>query len=172
MIMLLVLSCKIKFTLCLIKHRAIKIYKGIVVDPTAACTFNLGTRERWVVSFAPRPLIPQGTSPRYPLYRRTYEPQSRMGSYEEEKIISSYWKTNSDSLVSKTEPRQFTEIPHFVLLLLCNWIYKYLHLSIVTSICVNKIIILSLLSYYVLCYVILITPHLCFFGCLFVYFLH
>jgi hypothetical protein len=27
-------------------------------------------------------------------------------------------------------------------------------------------------SYYVLCYVILITPHLCLFACLFVYFLH
>jgi len=31
---------------------------------------DLSTRWRWVVSFTPRPLYPQGKSSRYPLHRR------------------------------------------------------------------------------------------------------
>jgi hypothetical protein len=46
---------------------------------------DLGTRWRWVVSFTPRPLYPQGKSPRYPLDRRLGEPQSRSGRGGEEK---------------------------------------------------------------------------------------
>jgi hypothetical protein len=46
---------------------------------------NLGTRWRWVVSFTPRPLYPQGKSPRYPLQRRLGGPQSRSGRGGEEK---------------------------------------------------------------------------------------
>jgi hypothetical protein len=55
-----------------------------------------------------------------------------------------------------------------------NWMSIYLHFlhfSIVTSICVNEIIILLFLLC-ILCYVILINPHLYLFACLFVYFLH
>jgi hypothetical protein len=40
---------------------------------------DLGTRWRWVVSFTPRPLYPQGRSPWYPLDRRLGGPQSRSG---------------------------------------------------------------------------------------------
>jgi hypothetical protein len=47
--------------------------------------FDLGTRWRWVVSFAPRPLNPQGKSPWYPLDRRLGGPQSRSGRGGEEK---------------------------------------------------------------------------------------
>jgi hypothetical protein len=47
--------------------------------------FDLGTRWRWVVSFTPRPLYPQGKSPWYPLYRRLGGPQSRSGHDGKEK---------------------------------------------------------------------------------------
>jgi hypothetical protein len=40
---------------------------------------DLGTKWRWVVSFTPRPLYPQGKSPWYPLYKRLVGPQSRSG---------------------------------------------------------------------------------------------
>jgi hypothetical protein len=40
---------------------------------------GLGTRWRWVISFTPRPLHPQGKCPWYPLDRRLGGPQSRSG---------------------------------------------------------------------------------------------
>jgi hypothetical protein len=43
------------------------------------------TRWKWVVSFTPRPLFPQGKSPWYPLDRRLGGPQSRSGRGGEEK---------------------------------------------------------------------------------------
>jgi len=45
----------------------------------------LGTRWRWVVSFTPRPLYPQGKSPRYALDRRLGGPQNRSGYGGEKK---------------------------------------------------------------------------------------
>jgi hypothetical protein len=44
-----------------------------------------GTRWRWVVSFTPRSLYPQGKSPWYPSDRRLGGPQSRTGRGSEEK---------------------------------------------------------------------------------------
>jgi hypothetical protein len=41
--------------------------------------FDLGTRWRWVVSFTPLPLYPQGKNPFYPLDRRLGGPQIRSG---------------------------------------------------------------------------------------------
>jgi len=40
---------------------------------------DLSTWWRWVVSFTPRPLCPQGKSPWYPLDRRLAGLQSRSG---------------------------------------------------------------------------------------------
>jgi len=40
-----------------------------------SCIFNLGIRWRWVDTFTPRPLYPQGKSPWYPLDRRLGGPQ-------------------------------------------------------------------------------------------------
>jgi len=40
---------------------------------------QLGSRRRWVVSFTPRSLYPQGRSPRCPLARRVGGPQSHSG---------------------------------------------------------------------------------------------
>jgi hypothetical protein len=46
---------------------------------------NLGTRWRWVVGFTPRPLYPQGKSPRYPLDRRLGGTRAVLGAVDEEK---------------------------------------------------------------------------------------
>jgi hypothetical protein len=60
-----------------------KAYGG--VDVQLHSFFDLGTRWRWVVSFTPRPLYPQGKSPSYPLDRSLGGPQSRSGRGGEEK---------------------------------------------------------------------------------------
>jgi hypothetical protein len=49
--------------------------------------FNLGTRWLRVVSFTLSPLHPCGNSLWYPLYRRLGGPQSRHGSYIEQKNL-------------------------------------------------------------------------------------
>jgi hypothetical protein len=71
----------VKLSLCLTKHHAMKTYweNGC----TAPRILDLGTRWMWVVSFTPRPLCPQGKSPRYQLDRRLGGPQSRSGGGDE-----------------------------------------------------------------------------------------
>jgi hypothetical protein len=59
------------------------VLRGVEVQLHAS--FDLGTSWRWVVSFMPRPLYPQGKSPLYPLYRRLGGRQSRSGRGGEEK---------------------------------------------------------------------------------------
>jgi hypothetical protein len=54
------------------------------IDP---CIPDLSTRQRWVVTFMPRPLYPQGKSPWYPLDRRLAGPQSQSGQGGEEKYF-------------------------------------------------------------------------------------
>jgi hypothetical protein len=56
----------------------------------------LGTKWRWVVSFTPRPLYPQGKSPWYPLEKRLGGLQSRSGRGGEEE--------NSQPLPRLTQP--------------------------------------------------------------------
>jgi hypothetical protein len=48
-------------------------YRSVILD--------LSTRRRSVVSFTPRLLYFQGNSPRYPLYKRLVEPQSRSAGW-------------------------------------------------------------------------------------------
>jgi hypothetical protein len=74
---------KVKLSLCLTKHHTMKTYRrsGCI----APCNLDLGTRWRWVVSFTPRPLYPQGKSPWYPLDGRLGGPQSRSRYGDEEK---------------------------------------------------------------------------------------
>jgi hypothetical protein len=74
---------KVKLSLCLTKHHAMKTYWGN--GGIAPRILDLGTRWRWVVSFAPRPLYPQGMSPWYPLGKRLGGPQSCSGRGGEEK---------------------------------------------------------------------------------------
>jgi hypothetical protein len=74
---------KVKLSLCLTKHHAMKTYWGS--RGIAPGILDLGTRWRWVVSFAPWPLYPQGKSPSYTLDRRLGGLQSRSGRGGEEK---------------------------------------------------------------------------------------
>jgi hypothetical protein len=74
---------KVKLSCALTKHHATNAYwmsGGIVPH-----ILELGTRWRWVVSFTPRPLYPQGKSLWYPLNRSLGGPQSRSGRGGEEK---------------------------------------------------------------------------------------
>jgi hypothetical protein len=77
------LFMKVKLSLCLTKHHPMKTYWGS--RGIAPRILDIGTRWRWVVSFTPWPLYPQGKSLLYPLDRRLGEPQSRSGRGGEEK---------------------------------------------------------------------------------------
>jgi hypothetical protein len=57
------------------EHHATKAYWGS--GGTATRILELGTRWRWVVSFTPRPLYPQGKRPWYPLDGRLGGPQNQ-----------------------------------------------------------------------------------------------
>jgi hypothetical protein len=71
------IKVKVKLSLCLTKHRAMKTYwESGNIGPRI---IDLGTRWRWVVSFTPRLLYPQGKSPLYPLDRRPGRTRSRSG---------------------------------------------------------------------------------------------
>jgi hypothetical protein len=74
---------KVKLSLCLTKHHAMKSYWGS--GGIAPRILDLGTRWRRVVSFTPWPLYPQGNSHWDPLDRRLGGPQSRSGHGGEEK---------------------------------------------------------------------------------------
>jgi hypothetical protein len=71
---------------------------------TATRILDLGTRWRWVVSFAPQPLYPQGQSPRYPLNRRLGRLPSRSGRGGEEKNERK-WNTSFRGTISPVEIR-------------------------------------------------------------------
>jgi hypothetical protein len=60
-----------------------KAYWGVEVQLHSF--FVLGTRWRWVVSFTPQPLYPQGKIPWYQLDGRLGGPQSRSGRGGEQK---------------------------------------------------------------------------------------
>jgi hypothetical protein len=64
---------KVKLSLCLPKHHAMKTYWG---RGGIAPRINLETRWRWVVSFTPWPLYPRRKNTRYPLDTRLGVPQS------------------------------------------------------------------------------------------------
>jgi hypothetical protein len=68
---------KVKLSLCLTKHHAMKTYWGS--GGTAPCILDLGTRCRWM------PLYPQGKHHRYPQDKRLGGPQCRSGRGSEEK---------------------------------------------------------------------------------------
>jgi hypothetical protein len=97
------------------KHHAMKTYWGS--GAIAPRLHDLGTRWRGVVSFTPRPLYPQGKSPRNPLDRRLGGPLEKV---VKRKVCSPCLESNSArparSLVSKS-----TELS--LLLLLHEWIF-------------------------------------------------
>jgi hypothetical protein len=49
---------------------------------------DLGTNWRRIVGFTPRPLYPQGKSPRYPLDRRLWGPRSDLDDVEKIKFLT------------------------------------------------------------------------------------
>jgi hypothetical protein len=53
----------------------------------APCILNLGTRWGLVISFKPRPLLPEKT-PRYPLDRRPVGLQSQLGRCDEDENLA------------------------------------------------------------------------------------
>jgi hypothetical protein len=73
----ILIMVKVRLSLCLTKHHAMKACWGS--GSVAPRILDLGTSRRWVVSFTPRPLYPQGKSPWYSLDRRLGGPQSRSG---------------------------------------------------------------------------------------------
>jgi hypothetical protein len=75
---------KVKFSLRLTKHHAMRTYWG---NGGIAPLIDLGTRWKWVVGFTPRSHYPQGKRPLYPLDRRLGGPQSRSGRGGAEKNI-------------------------------------------------------------------------------------
>jgi hypothetical protein len=84
----------------------------------AQCILDLGTRWRWVVSFTPRPLYPQGKSPWYPLDRRVGGvPQNRSGRSGEEKH-SQTMSGLEPSIIQLVVQRYTTELSRLL------WRYK------------------------------------------------
>jgi hypothetical protein len=70
---------------------------------------DLGTRWRWVVSFTPRPLYPQGKRLRYPLDMRLGGPQSRSGHDGEETIPSPRWESNPKTPIVQPVAQRYTD---------------------------------------------------------------
>jgi hypothetical protein len=76
-------SKKVKLSLCFFNW-APRNYGVLGSGGIAPLILDLGTRWRWVVSFTPLPLYPQGKSRRYPLDRRLGGTQSRSGRCDKE----------------------------------------------------------------------------------------
>jgi hypothetical protein len=91
----------------------------------APLIIDLGTRWRWVVSFTPRPLYPQGENPWYPLDRRLGGPQSRSGhSGGGEKNPCHCWESNS-CRPARRRVTELTELPRFPIIVTSLPKYEY-----------------------------------------------
>jgi hypothetical protein len=81
---------------------------------TAPLIFILDTRKRSVGAFTPRPLYPQGKSPRYPLNRRLRGPHSRSGRFgEETKILPLAGNKRFHDRPARSLITTPTELPRF-----------------------------------------------------------
>jgi hypothetical protein len=78
--------------LFLTAHHAMKAYCGSVYIHRRILDF--GTRWRWVVSFTPRPLYPQGKSPWYTLDKGWVGPRDSLDAMVTRKIPSPYRDSN------------------------------------------------------------------------------
>jgi hypothetical protein len=78
-IIIIIIMLKVKLSLHVTEHHAMK------GEWRYSCTHSLISALDGVVSFTPRPIYPQGKSPRCPLNRRLGGPQSRSGRSGEEK---------------------------------------------------------------------------------------
>jgi hypothetical protein len=90
---------KVKLSLCLTNHHVMKSYWGI--GGVAPRILDLGTIWRWVVSFTPRLLYPQGKSPLSPLGRRLGGPQRQCRRGGEEKNLQPLRESNPRTPIVK-----------------------------------------------------------------------
>jgi hypothetical protein len=90
----------------LTKHHAMKAYWG---SGGIAPHIDLGTRWRWVVSYTPWPLYPQGKSPWYPFDRRLGGPQSRSGRSGEEKNYQPPPESNPRTPIVQPVAQRYTD---------------------------------------------------------------
>jgi hypothetical protein len=99
----------VKFSLCfsITKHHALKAYwasRGI-----APRILDLGTRWRWVVSFTPPPLYPQGKSPWYPLDTRLGGPRTVLDAVVKRKIPSPRREWNPRTPILQPATQRYTD---------------------------------------------------------------
>jgi hypothetical protein len=106
----------------------------------APTILELGTRWRWVISFTPRPLYPQGRSPWYPLDRMLGGPQSRSGRGGEEK--------NSQPLPGIEPPIIHSVVSAIPLSYKVNSALPPCQIYIFTSWCLGTGVTVPLLSYF------------------------
>jgi hypothetical protein len=90
----------------------------------APLILDLGTRWRWVVSFTPRLLYPQGKIPSYPLDRKLGGPQSRAGSGGEKKN-SQHLPGLEPPITQPVVQRYTTELSRPLLLLIILHLYLW-----------------------------------------------
>jgi hypothetical protein len=73
---------KVNLSLCLTRHQARKVYWEN--GSTTPCILDLDTKWRWVLSFTPRPLYPQGKNALYSFNKESgWAPEPSGGSGEE-----------------------------------------------------------------------------------------
>jgi hypothetical protein len=68
-----------------------------------------GTKWRWVVRFTPRPLYPQGKSPRYPLDRRWVGPRTVLDAVAKRKIPSPRRESNSRTPIVQSVAQRYND---------------------------------------------------------------
>jgi hypothetical protein len=76
--------------------------------------FDLGIRWRWVVSFTPRPLRPQGKSPWCPLDTKLGGTLSRSGRGGKEKNSQPRRESNPRTLIVQPVAQRYTERTGYV----------------------------------------------------------
>jgi hypothetical protein len=118
---------KVKLSLCLTKHHAMKTYWGS--GGIAPRILDLGTRWRWVVSFTPQPLYPRGKSPWYPLDRRLGGPQSRSGRGGEEKNSHSRRESNPRTPIVQPVAQRYTDWAEVKNAWSCTFIPPYVFMA-------------------------------------------
>jgi hypothetical protein len=91
----------------LTKHHAMKAYGGVEIYLHSF--FDLGTRWRWVESFMPLPLYPQGKSPWYPLYRGLVGPRAVLDVVVKRKIPNPRQKSNPRTPIIQPVAQLYTD---------------------------------------------------------------
>jgi hypothetical protein len=99
---------KVKLSLCFFLNWAPR-HEGVLGSGgIAPCILDLGTRWRWVVSFMPRSLYPQGKSPWYSLDRRWWGErfQAPTGARTPDYPARSVWRKGRSKTISQTKARE------------------------------------------------------------------